>query len=193
MIKKYRRKFGYSLFALSIVSVAGCTSPVVDRASLESQAQGISQQFAATLLPTLQEALASGGPVKAIEVCSIRAPEIADELSAATSWSVRRVSLKARNHERAIPDSWERSMLEQFEIEQQDGATMGSLNGSDVVDGEFRYMQAQLAMPLCLTCHGSNLSADVSSALAEHYPNDLATGYGEGDIRGAISLRFPLK
>lgn len=173
--------------------MAGCTSPDEDRVSLESQAKDITRQFTATLLPTLQEAMASGGPVKAIDVCSIRAPEIADELSAATAWSVRRVSLKARNNERATPDSWERGMLEQFEIEQSDGATMDALNKSDVVEGEFRYMQAQLTMPLCLTCHGSNLSADVSAALAAHYPDDLATGYSEGDIRGAISLRFPLK
>lgn len=192
MTKNLKRKLGFNVLVLTMVSLVGCTSPDVDRVGLESQAQDITRQFAATLLPTLQEALANGGPVRAIEVCSVRAPEIADELSAATSWSVRRVSLKARNSERAIPDSWEQSMLEQFEIKQKGGSAMDALNGSDIVNGEFRYMQAQLAMPLCLTCHGSNLSADVSAALREHYPNDVATGYIAGDIRGAISLRFPL-
>ena len=186
------RFFSLSLFGLVTVTLAGCAGPDVDRASLENQARDITRQFTTTLLPTLQEALASGGPVNAIEVCSIRAPEIADEISAATSWSVRRVSLKARNSQRANPDRWERETLEQFEAEQLNGVTAEALNESTVVGGEFRYMQAQLAMPLCLTCHGSNLSEDVSAALRQHYPDDLATGYEVGDVRGAISLRFSL-
>ncbi len=188
----FSRKFGWSFLALTVVAVAACAAPEADRASLENQARDITQQFTSTLLPTLQGALASGGPVEAIEVCAVRAPEIADELSAATSWSVGRVSLRARNSQRAVPDSWEREMLAKFEGEQKAGVTAQALNESAIVDGEFRYMQAQLAMPLCLTCHGSNLSADVVAALRQRYPDDLATGYRAGDVRGAISLRFPL-
>jgi len=35
------------------------------------------------------------------------------------------------------------------------------------------------------------LTPAVKSALAQHYPNDLATGYSAGQIRGAISVRKP--
>ena len=41
---------------------------------------------------------------------------------------------------------------------------------------------------MCLTCHGTDVSDDVMSALQQRYPNDMATGYLEGQIRGAISL-----
>jgi len=192
MSTNVKRKFGLRFIAPIIATLAGCAAPDMDRSELEDQARDITRQFTTTLLPTLQEAMTSGGPVNAIEVCSIRAPEIAEELSEATSWSVRRVSLKARNSQRAIPDSWERTVLEQFETAQQSGVTAEALNEAAVVDGEFRYMQAQITMPLCLTCHGSDLSPDVSAALRRHYPDDLATGYSEGQIRGAISLRFLL-
>lgn len=180
------------LSALTVAILVGCSSPSVNQPDLENQARDITRQFTATLLPTLQEALAEGGPVKAIEVCSIKAPEIADELAAASSWSVRRVSLKARNSEKAIPDSWEQGVLEEFREKQQSGVIGSELNQAAVVDGEFRYMQAQITMPLCLTCHGTDLAEDVSSALHEYYPADLATGYAQGDVRGAISLRYPL-
>ena len=42
------------------------------------------------------------------------------------------------------------------------------------------------ALPLCLTCHGAALSPDVEAALAESYPEDHATGYSAGDLRGAF-------
>lgn len=192
MTKSIRYKVAMTSFALAIAALSACVPRDIDQSALEMQARDITGQFAATLLPTLQKALADGGAENAIEVCSIRAPEIANELAAATSWSVRRVSLKARNSQIAVPDSWEREVLEQFDNRQQAGVTGGALNESAIVDGEFRYMQAQIAMPLCLTCHGSNLSADVSAALRQHYPDDLATGYREGDVRGAISLRYSL-
>ena len=185
---RIRTKQSIGLSAL--VVLASCTTgDVADTAALQTQARDIAGQFTSTLLPTLQNALAEGWPENAIEVCSVRAPEIADELAAATNWSVRRVSLKARNSELAIPDSWEREVLEEFENRELASAPMTQ---SAVVDGEYRYMQAQLAMPLCLSCHGQNLSPEVSAALRQHYPNDLATGYREGDVRGAISLRYSL-
>ena len=182
-----------SFLFVVLLALSSCSTNNLNQTDLELQASNITQQFVSTLLPTLQEALSSAGPVNAIEVCSVRAPEIADELSATTSWSVRRVSLRARNSERAIPDLWEQAVLEGFDDRQQAGATMDTLNYSEVIDGEFRYMQAQVTMPLCLTCHGSDLAPDVSAALKEHYPRDLATGYAEGDVRGAISLRYQLK
>lgn len=177
---------------LALAFLAGCSSPSVSQSDLEIQAREITQQFTATLLPTLQQALANGGPVMGIEVCSTRAPEIADELAAASSWSVQRVSLKARNNLRATPDTWERGVLEQFDDRQKGGATGAELNQSAIVDGEFRYMQAQLTMPLCLTCHGTDLAADVRAALRQYYPDDLATGYAAGDVRGAVSLRHSI-
>ena len=39
---------------------------------------------------------------------------------------------------------------------------------------------------VCLGCHGTDLSPDVSRILADLYPVDRATGYSEGDIRGAF-------
>ena len=178
------------LVPLGMLILTSCKAPETDQAMLEQQAREITQQFTSTLLPTLQQALADGGPVNAIEVCATRAPQIADDLSNSTSWSVNRVSLKARNQQRAIPDSWERSVLERFNVDARAGVTAAALNEAAMVEGEFRFMQAQVAMPLCLTCHGENLSEDVNAALRQHYPDDLATGYSAGDVRGAISLRY---
>lgn len=187
ILSKTKRRIGLS----GLLLLAACsTGKVADPAALDTQARDIAGQFISTLLPTLQNALAEGGLENAIEVCSVQAPKIAQDLATTTGWSIRRVSLKARNSEMAIPDSWEQEVLEEFENRER---TDSPMTQSAIVEGEYRYMHAQITMPLCLNCHGTNLSPLVSAALKQHYPNDLATGYSEGDVRGAISLRYSLE
>jgi hypothetical protein len=159
---------------------------------LVEQGQALSAQFVATLQPTLQTAMQQGGPIGAIEVCAVEAPRIAADLSDESGWAVSRVSLRARNQRTAIPDGWEANMLAEFDQRQLAGEPVEQLNVAAVVDGEFRYMQAQAAGPLCLTCHGTEISSEVQSVLSRHYPQDMATGYTAGQIRGAISVRKPL-
>jgi hypothetical protein len=43
-----------------------------------------------------------------------------------------------------------------------------------------------MTAPLCLTCHGPTLAADVAAAVAARYPRDEATGFAAGDLRGAL-------
>lgn len=179
----------FNLLALLAV-LSGCASQAPVEAKLEAVAKAITHQYVSTLLPTLQQAMAEGGPVKAVEVCSASALSIADELGQETGWSVRRVSLKTRNGEHATPDSWEREALVKFDLMRANGASAAELTISETVAGEFRFMQGQITQPLCLTCHGSGISPEVRSALDQHYPDDLATGYRAGDVRGAISLGF---
>lgn len=161
-------------------------------AALVNEASGLTARFVGTLLPTLQSALQAGGPLNAIDVCAIEAPKIAQQLSEESGWEVTRVSLKARNSSTAVPDTWETQVLNMFDQRQRAGESPATLNVAETVNGSFRYMQAQPTAPLCLTCHGSEVSQEVLSAIRAKYPNDLAIGYLAGQIRGAISLRKPL-
>lgn len=179
------------LVAIAASALLACQQEpeTVDATGLELEARGIAGEFVSTLQPTLQEAMQSGGPVNAIDVCAVEAPRIAGNLSQESGWDVTRVSLQPRNRQNAEPDAWEREMLMQFDERQAAGEAGADINVAAIVDDEFRYMQAQAAMPLCLTCHGQTLAPEVTAALAEHYPDDMATGYVAGEIRGAISLR----
>lgn len=186
------RRVAASLLSLAVV-LAGCSpEPAPDQQALENEAREIAQRFVGTLLPTLQEAMQSGGPAGAIEVCAVRAPAIAATLSQESGWQVRRVSLKTRNSELATPDAWEASNLQDFDRRQLAGEPAPTLTAASIVDREFRFLQAQPVMPLCLNCHGTELAPEVVSALQQHYPDDLARGYSLGQVRGAISLRRAL-
>ncbi|MDH5190087.1 MAG: DUF3365 domain-containing protein [Gammaproteobacteria bacterium] len=173
---------------LSISLVSCATTPKPDMKMLKQEAVSIVKKFGGTLKPQLGKALKSGGPVHAIEVCSKKAPEIADKLSAETGWSVKRVSLKARNSKTAIPDEWERKILKQFDERQASGEPAERIAYAEIVDGRYRFMKAQGVEAVCLNCHAANIKTEVEAALKQHYPDDNARGYSLGQIRGAFSL-----
>lgn len=164
------------------------TAQEADVNDLKKQATTIVKQFGGTLKPLLKEALNEGGVKAAIEVCSVKAPKIANELTLSSQWQVRRVSLKTRNTHSATPDTWENMTLKEFDQRQQQGEKAKTIAKAEIVNGEFRFMKAQGVEPLCLSCHGSELSSEAKLALKQYYPDDKATGYSLGEIRGAFSL-----
>lgn len=173
-----------SLFFYSFSSIA--QEPNIKE--LKTQAVTIIKKFGGTLKPLLKKSLNEGGVKQAMKVCSVKAPEIANDLSLSTQWQVKRVSLKARNSHSAIPDNWEKQTLKEFNQRQQQGEKAQSIAKAEIVNNEFRFMKAQGVAPLCLTCHGSDISTETKEALGQHYPNDKAIGYSLGEIRGAFSL-----
>ena len=52
------------------------------------------------------------------------------------------------------------------------------------------YVEPIVAQPLCLTCHGKAISEATRAALAERYPDDKATGFEKGDLRGLFWVEF---
>lgn len=155
---------------------------------LNYQAQQLVRKFASELKPSLLNAMSEGGISRAINVCSTLAPKLADHLSEESGWTIRRVSLKPRNSRTASPDVYERSVLNAFNQRVTQGEAASKLVASTVAADKFRFMKAQPVEALCLNCHGSTISNNVSKALQSIYPDDMATGYEIGDIRGAFSL-----
>lgn len=174
--------------ALTTVLTLPVHSAREDTTQLQADAAQIIRQFAGTLKPRLKAAMQNGGPVTAIKVCSEQAPEIARQLSEETGWEVKRVSLKPRNSKTAVADQWEEIQLKQFEVQQKNGVPVSKLIYSETQDNRFRFVKAQPVEGLCLNCHGHALSKDIKKTLQQFYPNDKATGYSIGQIRGAFSL-----
>lgn len=183
---------------LSILSlfVLGCNPGFAAQTAdgqLEQEARMLAKQFVGQLKPRLQQAMQEGGPGYAIEVCASFAPKLADSLSAESGWLVKRVSLKSRNASRAVPDAWERATLELFDQQQAAGREASQIHAGAIVGSRYRYMQAQGVEPVCLVCHGETLTDEVRLTLQQYYPDDWATGYALGQVRGAISLSRNLK
>ncbi|MEQ8517367.1 MAG: DUF3365 domain-containing protein [Chromatocurvus sp.] len=179
-----------AMACLAMISAAGSLAST-DRAAIETEAKNIVEAFVGEVKPMLQGYMQTLGPVGAVEGCAVEAPDIADRMSDRTGWEVGRVSLKPRNIDRGTPDAWEVATLQQLEAKRREGAGPGELNHGEWIDGRYRYMQAQVVDAVCLNCHGKSLDPAVKASIDKYYPDDSATGYSLGDIRGAVTLASP--
>ncbi len=177
---------------------ASAVAPAIgDEARLAEEARELPGKMVPRLLEVLTEEIKKGGHAEAISVCREKAPQMAKSLSEQTGWAIRRVSLKNRNP-KAVPDEWERAVLEDFDRRMAAGENPAQLEKSEIVtmDGRkvYRYMKALPTNELCLSCHGTpdKIAPEVQAKLKALYPEDKATGYQLQQIRGAITARKPL-
>ncbi len=158
------------------------------------ESRAMAQALGSELKAELGKAIEKGGPVSAIGVCKSRAPEIAARLSKESGADVGRTALRVRNPANA-PDPLEKLLIEQFSAELASGGfelpqqAAFEINRGGMV--ERRYMQALPMDGVCLTCHGSTLDPKVAASIASEYPEDRATGFAPGELRGAISIIWP--
>jgi len=177
---------GLSLVMLSI----NCNSDQQTDTNTEAAAAKEAIKGLATALQAeLKGAMQTGGPVAAIGICKTQAIPITQKTAIEQDMLLSRVSLKNRNPAN-LPNDWQTTVLEEFEQQKAAGKEIGDLVWSETVnvggEKEFRFMQAIPTGAVCLSCHGTNLSPEVSLVLTDLYPQDRATGYREGDIRGAF-------
>jgi hypothetical protein len=105
--------------------------------------------------------------------------------------TVSRTALKVRNPGNA-PRPWQRAGLESFQKRLADGTRPEALEFFETQpDGSARYLKAIVTAPLCTVCHGEIIAPDIQRTLKEHYPQDQATGFKAGDLRGAFSIEWP--
>lgn len=153
------------------------------------QARALAASLGKALKAELTAAMQSGGPIKAIPVCNARAPAIASQLSESHDMQVGRVSLKNRNPANAAND-WQAGVLAQFEQRLAQGEDPATMEWQETVQtaggSEFRYMKAIPTGAVCLACHGKQLAPPVAEEIARLYPQDKATGFEQGDLRGAF-------
>jgi hypothetical protein len=167
---------------------------LADDAVVLDEARKVASAVPPKLLQVLSAEIAQGGIASAVGVCNENAPQMAKAASEQSGWTIRRVSLRNRNP-KAVPDSWERATLEEFDRRAAAGESPATLEKSTLVEEaghkEFRYMKALPVQQLCLGCHGSSESipADAAAKIHALYPQDKAVGYALGQIRGAMTIR----
>ncbi len=168
--------------------------PTPDSASI-AQARLAADALGKDLMPLLLGALERGGPAEAVAFCADSA-QVRTARHRDAGIDVRRVGTRVRNPANA-PDSVERSLLTQLAT----GLERGALPQEIVTviagpDGSFRlqYIRPIVVAEPCLVCHGdpATFNPVVTQVLATRYPDDRATGYRVGDLRGGITVRIPL-
>lgn len=158
------------------------------------QAREAARELGRQLKSELTSASSETGSAGGVEVCRDRAPAIAADLSP-DGVRVGRTALRVRNPDNA-PDAWEHAVLSNFAERLGTGADPGSIEHWEVqtASGQRigRWMKAIPMQPQCVLCHGSELSEPLARTLRALYPEDEATGFEPGELRGAFSVRVAL-
>lgn len=162
------------------------------------QARTIASQVLGETKSVLESALQGGQPVAALRVCASVAQNIARRHER-EGWRVRRVSERVRNPA-DTPNRDELRVLRAWQENKRAGQLTPAAEHQEIVTEANRryvfYMKPIfIAGPICLQCHGApdKLAPGVADALKEQYPEDMATGYALGDLRGAISVKIPME
>ena len=184
-----------SLAACSGAGDSGSAPSAADAA--EQKARKATQRLVSTLMGEVQKHIQEHGLAGTVTHCSSRAQELSTLVGAEEGVEIRRVTEKTRNPVDA-PDAFERRVLSHFADLAREGVITPETAHVEVVkkDGRevLRFLKPVTVMKNCLGCHGTpeQIPDDVRQALRTQYPNDLATGYAVGDLRGAVSVIVPL-
>jgi len=141
----------------------------------------------AVLGKNLMGAIQSKGTLYAMEFCNLKAIPLTDSMSTYYNAKIKRVSDKNRNPNNKA-NAEELKYIEQFKA---DFAT--KKESKPVVIDKVNQVQFYYPIPtntMCLQCHGTQIKPEVSKQILKLYPNDLAVGYNENEIRGIWSITF---
>jgi uncharacterized membrane protein YedE/YeeE len=167
-------------------------TPAEQAAVLEGS-RALADALMVELKSALGQAIGEQGVAGAVGVCRERAPAIAARLSRESGAEVSRKAMRNR-HPDAVPDAVTAAVWPEFE--QQPFAAPGRprerLVAYEAADGRrLRYLRAIPTAAMCLGCHGSAIDPAVQAAIDRHYPEDRATGFVEGELRGVFSVDWP--
>ncbi len=144
----------------------------------------------------LKAALQAGGPIAALSVCNTVAQPITSSTSDSMKGiTVTRTALKVRNPSNA-PTKQDQSVLESWEESIGSDSDGVSLEPKliHVSENEALFYRPIMIQEICLKCHGApaDFSEELSEQLARFYPEDAATGYQPGQLRGAFKVSMNL-
>jgi mono/diheme cytochrome c family protein len=146
--------------------------------------QNIALQTKSVLGKNLLGAINAGGTENAISFCSTKAIPLTDSMAVALNANIKRVSDKNRNPNNKANES-ELAYIEEIKLAISQGeAPKPSLTTTE--DKHIAYYPI-MTDKMCMQCHGQKETEILPSTLnkiGEIYPNDLATGYKIGELRG---------
>jgi hypothetical protein len=156
----------------------------------------ITQEVQAQLVTQLQQAIAANGHSGALDFCKVNALPILTSFETKHAVTLRRVSSRPRNPLDA-PNADEVPLLDAYSYNAENDITSDP-SIQKLQQGEvFLYTKPiTISNAMCLSCHGDpkkDIAPETATKLKQLYPQDPATGYALGDLRGMWALRMPKK
>ena len=149
------------------------------------------------LRTNLQTAIQSGGISNALPFCSIAASPLTASMAEKHGVTLRRITHKARQPSAKASET-ERTLLSHFESL----ITAASITNppppvvTNLAPGTLTFFAPiVIGVELCLKCHGepgTDIAQTDLDLIRKLYPQDEATGFKLGQLRGAWRIDFPM-
>ncbi|MCK6511713.1 DUF3365 domain-containing protein [Myxococcota bacterium] len=161
--------------------------------SVLDMANWLSTRTATVMMRTLRQEMAGGSIEKAIQTCQKTAGHIERQFGKSHNATVQRISHRNRNPAN-LASSDEMKLIRQLKQKiAMDSPTLHTLLPSEDKKTKTVYLPILVAMPTCLKCHGSptkDIEPETLALLKKYYPQDRATGFRIGDVRGMWKITF---
>jgi len=163
-----------------------------DMESIRADGKAIVRSAAGILSSNLIAASKNEGFTNALEFCSIHAIPLTQAVSTNERVFLRRVAIRTRNPENK-PDGTESQVLAGFAEQLKRGEPPSPVVQTDRYQDRY-FEPIIINNPLCLNCHGTpggQIKPETLAIIRKLYPDDTATGFAMGDLRGMWSVIFP--
>jgi hypothetical protein len=163
------------------------TASAADHTAFYAKADSISMLAQQELLKQVSKAIQQSGPAFAVDFCSTHALPITDSIARANGIQLQRLSDRNRNPQNKLEEPLDKQAWDSLKTILATGTKQASLPWSDMAQHPVFYKPIVLGMPTCLKCHGNpleDIDAPTMDIIRTRYPNDLATGYRLGMLRG---------
>ncbi len=170
----------------TLVMLGACSSqaPAV-REDERTRAAALIAELKRDLLAAVTQAMQAGVPA-ALEACQAMAPAITNRV-ATSGATIGRATRRPRNPAN-LASGWQLEAITQFERTGHQG-TVAPFERV-LPSGRVAYAEPLVVGEVCLRCHGAP-APEVAAELRARYPDDRATGYALGELRGVAWVELP--
>lgn len=164
----------------------------IDTSAVIEEGRDISQAAFKTLSSNLKQAMKKGGVEYALKFCNIEAMPLTDSLSEHYGIELRRASHQPRNPVNRA-DSLEMETVKKYlrQIQKNEKLKPATYAHENTISF---HAPIRITNPLCLNCHGepgTDIAQSDFETIQKLYPEDEATGFKMGELRGIWSIDFP--
>jgi len=161
-------------------------------AAAQVRAAEAAKAFSGELRATLGAAMAEGGPVAGVRVCHEDAPRIAERVSTTHGVLIGRVGVRSRQSANRL-EGWQKALLATWQASPPTGtpANWPPVASTDPDDGTLRWAKAIETEAVCVVCHGPSVEPELAATIQRLYPDDEATGFEAGGLRGLLWVEVP--
>lgn len=184
----------YLFLFLITIFITSCSSDKLsekEKQTYIAKGKEIGKATVKKLGSNLMENMKKGGPQQAIPFCNAKANPLTKEMADKYNVSIKRTSHKIRN-ENNNPNEIEENIIKQYLESITKGEKLKPIIEKDK-NGKVHFYAPIKLEGKCLACHGvigKQISSKTDSILKVLYPNDKATGFKIGDLRGIVNITF---